>query len=96
MDVLIISKEPASNKRALSETPLQGLVNVILTPRIGGSTEEAQGAYRRGSLQESLWSIRDVSSTVGAIKFSPGFNCRHVQEAARVSSMFMKIALASK
>ena len=33
--------EPSSNKETFS-TPLQGLDNVILTPSVGGSTEEAQ------------------------------------------------------
>jgi len=37
----VFPKEPASNKERF-ETPLQGLDNVILTPHIGGSTEEAQ------------------------------------------------------
>ncbi|MEO8820594.1 MAG: phosphoglycerate dehydrogenase [Ginsengibacter sp.] len=37
----VYPKEPAKNGEAF-ETPLQGLSNVILTPHIGGSTEEAQ------------------------------------------------------
>ncbi len=37
----VFPREPASNKEPFS-TPLQGLPNVILTPHIGGSTEEAQ------------------------------------------------------
>jgi len=37
----VFPKEPAKNGDAFS-TPLQGLSNVILTPHIGGSTEEAQ------------------------------------------------------
>jgi D-3-phosphoglycerate dehydrogenase / 2-oxoglutarate reductase len=37
----VFPKEPKSNTEPLV-TPLQGLPNVILTPHIGGSTEEAQ------------------------------------------------------
>jgi D-3-phosphoglycerate dehydrogenase len=37
----VYPKEPAKNGEVF-ETPLQGLSNVILTPHIGGSTEEAQ------------------------------------------------------
>ncbi len=37
----VYPKEPAKNGEAFI-TPLQGLSNVILTPHIGGSTEEAQ------------------------------------------------------
>jgi D-3-phosphoglycerate dehydrogenase len=37
----VYPKEPAKNGEPF-ETPLQGLSNVILTPHIGGSTEEAQ------------------------------------------------------
>ena len=40
--------EPGSNKERFT-SPLQGLDNVILTPHVGGSTEEAQGAHRRRS-----------------------------------------------
>ncbi len=37
----VFPREPASNKEPFA-TPLQGLPNVILTPHVGGSTEEAQ------------------------------------------------------
>ena len=37
----VFPEEPASNKDVF-ESPLRGLENVILTPHIGGSTEEAQ------------------------------------------------------
>ena len=39
----VFPHEPASNEEKF-KTPLQGLKNVILTPHIGGSTEEAQYA----------------------------------------------------
>ena len=37
----VFPREPASNAE-LFETPLQGIDNIILTPHVGGSTEEAQ------------------------------------------------------
>jgi len=39
----VFPQEPQSNKERF-ESPLQGLKNVILTPHVGGSTEEAQAA----------------------------------------------------
>ncbi|GJD91984.1 D-3-phosphoglycerate dehydrogenase [Methylobacterium hispanicum] len=49
-------------------TPLQGLPNVILTPHIGGSTEEAQ--ERIGSeVARKLVDYSDIGSTVGAVNF---------------------------
>lgn len=59
--------EPASNKERF-ETPLQGLDNVILTPHIGGSTEEAQ--ERIGAeVARKLVDYSDVGSTIGAVNF---------------------------
>jgi D-3-phosphoglycerate dehydrogenase len=59
--------EPASNSERFS-TPLQGLPNVILTPHVGGSTEEAQ--ERIGAeVARKLVDYSDVGSTVGAVNF---------------------------
>ncbi len=59
--------EPASNKDAFV-SPLQGLDNVILTPHIGGSTEEAQ--ERIGAeVAKKLVEYSDVGTTVGAVNF---------------------------
>lgn len=59
--------EPASNKDKFV-TPLQGLSNVILTPHIGGSTEEAQ--YSIGlEVAESFRRFLNVGSTAGAVNF---------------------------
>ncbi len=59
--------EPKSNgERFVS--PLQGLPNVILTPHIGGSTEEAQ--ERIGSeVARKLVDYSDSGSTMGAVNF---------------------------
>jgi D-3-phosphoglycerate dehydrogenase len=59
--------EPASNNDRFV-SPLQGLPNVILTPHVGGSTEEAQ--ERIGAeVARKLIDYSDVGSTVGAVNF---------------------------
>jgi D-3-phosphoglycerate dehydrogenase len=59
--------EPASNAEPFV-SPLQGLPNVILTPHVGGSTEEAQ--ERIGAeVARKLIDYSDVGSTVGAVNF---------------------------
>lgn len=59
--------EPASNSESFV-SPLQGRANVILTPHIGGSTEEAQD--RIGSeVARKLIDYSDVGSTLGAVNF---------------------------
>jgi D-3-phosphoglycerate dehydrogenase len=59
--------EPGSNAEAFV-SPLQGIENVILTPHIGGSTEEAQ--ERIGAeVARKLVDYSDIGSTVGAVNF---------------------------
>ncbi len=59
--------EPQSNAESFV-SPLQGLPNVILTPHIGGSTEEAQ--QRIGSeVARKLIDYSDTGSTTGAVNF---------------------------
>jgi D-3-phosphoglycerate dehydrogenase / 2-oxoglutarate reductase len=59
--------EPSSNSDRFT-TPLQGLKNVILTPHIGGSTEEAQD--RIGTeVARKLIDYFDNGSTTGAVNF---------------------------
>ena len=59
--------EPGSNKERFA-SPLQGLDNVILTPHIGGSTEEAQ--ERIGAeVARKLVDYSDTGSTMGAVNF---------------------------
>jgi D-3-phosphoglycerate dehydrogenase len=59
--------EPSSNKEKFV-SPLQGIENVILTPHIGGSTEEAQDRIG-GEVAKKLIEYSDVGSTVGAVNF---------------------------
>ncbi len=63
----VFPKEPSSNRDAFV-SPLQGLDNVILTPHVGGSTEEAQ--ERIGAeVARKLIEYSDVGSTLGAVNF---------------------------
>src|ERR1700732_836947 len=59
--------EPSSNSERF-QSPLQGLENVILTPHIGGSTEEAQ--ERIGAeVARKLVEYSDAGTTMGAVNF---------------------------
>jgi D-3-phosphoglycerate dehydrogenase / 2-oxoglutarate reductase len=59
--------EPSANGE-LFRSPLQGIDNVILTPHVGGSTEEAQ--ERIGAeVARKLIDYSDVGSTLGAVNF---------------------------
>ena len=59
--------EPSSNSDAF-ESPLRGLDNVILTPHVGGSTEEAQERIGE-EVARKLVEYSDVGSTLGAVNF---------------------------
>lgn len=59
--------EPASNKEKFV-SPLQNLPNVILTPHIGGSTEEAQKAIGM-EVAESFRRFLNIGSSSGAVNF---------------------------
>jgi len=63
----VFPQEPASGDERL-HSPLQGLANVILTPHVGGSTEEAQ-ANIGTEVAEKLLTYSDNGSTVGAVNF---------------------------
>jgi D-3-phosphoglycerate dehydrogenase len=63
----VFPAEPSSSAERFT-TPLQGLDNVILTPHIGGSTEEAQDRIGR-EVARKLIEYTDVGSTLGAVNF---------------------------
>jgi D-3-phosphoglycerate dehydrogenase / 2-oxoglutarate reductase len=63
----VFPEEPASNKEKF-KSPLQGLKNVILTPHIGGSTEEAQFAIGL-EVAESFRKFIKFGTTAGAVNF---------------------------
>jgi D-3-phosphoglycerate dehydrogenase len=59
--------EPKSNAERF-ESPLQGVPNVILTPHIGGSTQEAQ--FNIGiEVSNKLAMYSDAGATIGAVNF---------------------------
>jgi D-3-phosphoglycerate dehydrogenase len=59
--------EPSSNSDSF-KCPLQGLKNVILTPHIGGSTEEAQDRIGKEVARKML-DYFSSGSTMGAVNF---------------------------
>lgn len=76
--------EPASNKEKFV-SPLQNLSNVILTPHIGGSTEEAQ--YSIGlEVAESFRRYLKTGSTLGAVNF-PNIDLAHMNQAKRIMNV---------
>jgi D-3-phosphoglycerate dehydrogenase len=63
----VFPEEPARNGERFS-SPLQGLPNVILTPHIGGSTEEAQERIGEETARK-LSDYSDTGATLGAVNF---------------------------
>ncbi len=61
--------EPERNGEAFS-TPLQGLPNVLLTPHIGGSTEEAQANIGQ-DVSSKLLAFLERGSTQGSLTVPP-------------------------
>ncbi len=76
----VFPSEPTGAKEPL-ETPLRGLPNVILTPHVGGSTEEAQ-ANIGSEVAEKLVKYSDNGSTIGAVNFVE-VSLPHHQNATR-------------
>jgi D-3-phosphoglycerate dehydrogenase len=63
----VYPEEPEGNSDGFA-SPLRGLPNVILTPHIGGSTEEAQEAIGR-EVSAALLKLVNTGATTGAVNF---------------------------
>lgn len=63
----VFPQEPKDNNEKFS-SPLQGIPNVILTPHIGGSTEEAQVAIGH-EVTNSLIGYMNEGKSYGAVQF---------------------------
>lgn len=80
----VFPEEPASNKEKF-KSPLQGLKNVILTPHIGGSTEEAQHAIGL-EVAESFRKFIQYGTTAGAVNF-PNVELSARQNVSRIMNV---------
>jgi D-3-phosphoglycerate dehydrogenase len=77
----VYPREPKSNDEPF-DSEMRGLPNVILTPHIGGSTEEAQQNIGL-EVAASLIDFMDVGSSLGAVNL-PGVRLPLVNGAHRV------------
>lgn len=84
----VYPKEPTSNNE-LFTSELQKLENVILTPHIGGSTEEAQEAIGQ-EVAESFKKYIKVGSTTGAVNF-PEMELPPKREAYRILNIHKNV-----
>ncbi len=64
----VYPKEPSANSSDEFASELRGLPNVILTPHIGGSTEEAQESIG-AEVATSLIKFTNAGATTGAVNF---------------------------
>ncbi|SFR53939.1 phosphoglycerate dehydrogenase [Thiomicrospira sp. ALE5] len=63
----VFPTEPETNKQPF-ESPLRGLDNVLLTPHIGGSTEEAQASIGQ-EVAAKLVAYSDIGTSLSAVNF---------------------------
>jgi D-3-phosphoglycerate dehydrogenase len=80
--------EPESKEQKL-ETPLRGLPNVILTPHIGGSTEEAQ-AKIGVEVSQALSKFLKTGATRGSVNF-PQVDLPVLEKAHRILNVHQNV-----
>lgn len=84
----VFPDEPQSNSETF-ESPLRGLSNVILSPHIGGSTEEAQEAIGVEVAESFIKFIRN-GSTRGAVNF-PNVDLPTHQKSVRLLNVHKNV-----
>lgn len=84
----VFPEEPSSSQ-AEFRTALQGLENVILTPHIGGSTEEAQESIGH-EVSESLIRYLKFGATRGAVNF-PEVDVTEPRKGHRITNIHKNV-----
>jgi D-3-phosphoglycerate dehydrogenase len=84
----VYPEEPETNSDGFA-TPLRGLPNVLLTPHVGGSTEEAQESIGR-EVSSALTRYINVGSTVGSVNF-PQVDLAPVRGAHRILNVHRNV-----
>lgn len=84
----VYPQEPESNSDGFA-TELRGLPNVILTPHIGGSTEEAQEAIGR-EVATSLIKFTNAGTTTGSVNF-PSVECSQAKGTHRILNVHKNV-----
>ena len=80
--------EPESNSDGFA-SELRGLPNVILTPHIGGSTEEAQEAIGR-EVATSLIKFTNAGTTTSSVNF-PTVECAQAKGTHRILNVHKNV-----
>ena len=84
----VFPREPLSNSESF-QSELQGLSNVILTPHIGGSTEEAQEAIGK-EVADSLLKFLRWGTTLGSVNF-PSVDLSPAESTHRVLNVHRNV-----
>ena len=83
----VYPSEPNKNSEGF-KTPIQEIENVILTPHIGGSTQEAQAAIGL-EVSDSFTKFFSWGATVGAVNF-PQVDVGEVRKGRRILNIHKK------
>jgi D-3-phosphoglycerate dehydrogenase len=84
----VYPSEPEGNSDGF-ETPLRGVPNVILTPHIGGSTEEAQEAIGK-EVSAALMKYINQGGTTGSVNF-PQIELPVIKHAHRILNVHKNV-----